>query len=421
MKSFLFALLLAATTPIVCFAQEKTAYKKAETFITEKDYFRARDFYQAHSAEMTPNEKLVLQAYISNAFNRPALSNTVIAAFFKSHGKMANDSLMLELLRLKQINHGRLFEYTEALRVSDEILTKYSKLLSKEEIADHKNTATIWRALSGSPKQKITITDNTVIRMKRDKAKLANIEVKANGISKNFIFDTGANLSTVTETTAKAFNMRIMEGVIEVGSITGAEVNSHIAVCPVFSMGNITIKNAVFLVMPDTALAFPSIQFQINGIIGFPVIESLKEIQLSRNDEFIVPKVQSVNSVQNMALDFLTPIINIDGEYFTFDTGATRSILYSKYLSKHEAEIIPKYTETDLKFGGAGGMVTKKGFNIIFNPIVNSKKLALTDVHLFRESLDKNTDHFYGNIGEDVIKQFDKMILNFSSMAISFE
>ncbi len=63
-----------------------------------------------------------------------------------------------------------------------------------------------------------------------------------------------------------------------------------------------------FLVFPDEALAFPEIGYQIHGIIGFPVIEGMKEIEITRDDRFIVPDKRSTFSERNLAIDFLTPL-----------------------------------------------------------------------------------------------------------------
>jgi predicted aspartyl protease len=420
-RNLCFALFLYVIFPMLCLAQKQTAYNEAQTFLKEKDYFRARDFYRASVGAMSPQEKLVIESYLAHAFNRPGKSNSAITAFLDRYGKETGDSLKLALLQLKLLNHVRLFEYANAFKVNGEIFVGHGKLLSAADSADYSNMAVIWKALATSPKQLINVRTNTVIRMKRDKAKLANLEIKANGSVSDFIFDTGANFSTVSETTAKKLGMKGLDGRLEVAAITGANVNSRLALCPEFSFGNIIVRNAVFLVFPDSALAFPQINYQINGIIGFPVIEGLKEVQLTRNDEFVVPKVRSKENLQNMALDFLTPILDLEGACFTFDTGASGTMLYSKYLRKHFKDIVVKYAQTELQFGGAGGVLKKKGYKIAYSPVINGRRLKIDNVHLFGESLVQEKDYFYGNIGQDVIKQFGRLTINFSSMFIRLE
>lgn len=420
MKKLILVVLISSISAI-CFGQHSAAFRKVKRMLMEKNYFAVRDYLGVNATKMDAAEKLVMEAYIGHAFNHPAASNAAIGTFWRLHSKDANDSLKLELLKLQQNNHARLFEYGEAWKVSSEILSHFKGMLSETEFADVSNSAVIWKSLMGRPKQQISVAGKTVLKMTRDQANLANIEVKCNDTSMGFIFDTGANFSTVSESIAKSFKMIMLEGRVDVGTVTGAKVSSRLAVCPMFSFGQVTVRNAVFLVLPDTALSFPQIKYQIKGIIGFPVIEGLKEVQISRNDEFIVPQFLSSGKFQNMALDFLTPVYLLGDEYFTFDTGANSTMLYSKYLKKYEKEITAEFPPADLKFGGAGGMVLKKGYKITFRPTIQERLLKMTNVDVLSEPYHEEKDHFYGNIGQDLIKQFEKMTINFEAMFIHFE
>ena len=389
--------------------------------LEDKDYFNAEDFVYQNDKGFTGFESLVLQANLDNVFNSPALSNEKIAKLFKGFGKDIGDSLKLGLLRLKHANHARLFEYAAAHKVAKEVLASPSKYLTADEMADFANMANIWSLLENQPKQEIIISNEAVIKMTRDKANLTNLPVKVNATTVDLIFDTGANLSTVTESTAAKMGMNVLGGSIEVGSITGATVQAKMAVCREFSLGNILVKNAVFLVLPDDALAFPQIDYQINGIIGFPVIEAMGEIQITKADEFIVPSEITPVSGSEMALDFLIPVIRIGDEHYTFDTGAVGTSLYIKYFEKHKDEITSKYTASNIEFGGAGGMTTKKGYIITFSPVIQGRSIDIKNVHLLTEAASGNDKFFYGNIGQDLIDQFDRMTISFRRMFIRFD
>lgn len=395
-------------------------YQTVNDFLQQKDFFRARDFYQANKNAIAKPYSLILEAHIANAFNKPKESNLSIHKVFKEYASIIPDSVKQELLELEQGNHARLFEYKKADETITKTLEAYSGLLTQDEIHDYNNTQKIWAALAGQPKQEVTINHRTAIKMSRDIAQLTNLPVTVDGKTIDFIFDTGANISVVMQTTAKAFGMKMLDASIEVGAITGLKVNSGLALCPEFSIEGITVKNAVFLVFPDEALAFSQINYQINGILGFPVIEALKQIEITKADEFIVPQQPGNDNLRNMALDFLNPVININGEHYTFDSGAVGTSLYTRYTTKHKTEM-ETYSQTDLNFGGAGGMQTKKGYVITFYPVINNKKLTIQNVQAFTEKIGEEESKYYGNIGQDIIKQFDKMTLNFEQMYIKFD
>ncbi|HTD92366.1 MAG TPA: retropepsin-like aspartic protease [Chitinophagaceae bacterium] len=397
-------------------------FGQLDSLLKRKDFFAARDLYDSVSGALTPFHRLRTGAVLDNIFNHLDSSTQKINVLLKDYDKQLTDSARYGLLNIQQANYAKLYEYAKADQAISEMLDKYSRLAKKEEVADYENTRIIWRALSGQPKQEVAIADDTKMQMQRDKAGLSLLEVSNDSVSIGFIFDTGANLSTVTQTTANKFHMRFMTGVVDVTAITGIKIKSKIAVCPVLRMGNITIRNAVFLVFPDSALAIPQIGLQINGIIGLPVIEALKEIQLTKNGGFNVPARSTVYPERNLALDFLTPVINLDGESYSFDSGADASMLYEPYYGRHKKQIESAYLETDLGLGGAGGHITKKGYYIQFTPTINGRRVVIDSVMLFKEVLNKDEEYpFAGNIGQDLIRKFDKMTINFDSMFVKFE
>lgn len=425
MRKMLYALLLfllsACQTPGPSEEVSLRVYHEIDSLLQVNDYFIARDKYQIACDSLQEFHRLKLGAVIDNVFNRLSASNRKIDSLFKFYDAKLSDKDKYRLLRTRQMNHSKLFEYKEADEAMDEMLTSNKSQIKEEDVEDYENTKKIWAALAGEPPQQVIIYEHTVLKLKRDKLGLQNLELKLDSLVMDFIFDTGANFSTVTESTAQKLKIRIMDTtVIDVGSITGNKVKSKIGVCPEFSLGDILVKNAVFLVMPDEALAIPQIPFQINGIIGFPVIEAMKEVQLTRSGEFIVPSQRSAHREQNMALSFLTPVIRLDEGNFTFDSGANSTMLYDNYFKKHKDSIVANYPETDIRFGGAGGHTTIRGYRVPFSTTISNRVIQLDSVELLKESL-KEDNHFTGNFGQDLIGQFEKMTLNFESMFIWFE
>ncbi|MDJ1505343.1 retropepsin-like aspartic protease [Xanthocytophaga agilis] len=414
-------LLLYFFTIITCQAQSSNAFVRTNNLLAQKDFFAARDLYHSKKSSLSEVNRLITEANIDHIFNRLKSSNQKIELLFQKYNHSMSDSVKYKLYSIRQINHGKLYEYKEAFAVIDQLLNSYSQFMTNEEKQDFANTRLIWKALSGQPKQQIRITEETALKIKRDKAGLATIRVTHGKDSSAFIFDTGANLSTVTESMAKKFGMQFLEGVIDVTAITGNTVKSHIAVCPEINLGHIQVRNAVFLVFPDSALAVPAIQYQMHGIIGFPVIEALREIQITKSEELIVPLKSTIYASQNMALDFLTPIIELNGDSYTFDTGANTTILYRTYFLKHQKDIEQNYKIQELQFGGAGGTIRKQGYQITFSPTINNKVLRMDSVQVYTDVIKADEGHLSGNIGQDLIRRFDKMIISFASMSIQFK
>jgi len=397
-------------------------YNRIEALFSDKDFFSARDLYKASQSQLSEKQQWLCEAKIDNVFNRLGQSNERIASLFSKYGNELGPAAKLQLLGLRQTNCGKLFAYGEAWAAINDILENYHAQLSADERDDYVNTRKIWGALRGEPAQQVIIAESTKLQFTRDKVMLTNLKVKSGEAEEDFVFDTGANLSTVTKSTARTFGMRIMPDTqIEVGAITGIKVNAELAVCPSFKIGEIEVRNAVFLVFPDSALAFPQIGYQITGIIGFPVIEAFGDFQITRKDELIVNRTFITCTEQNLALDFLTPILQLDGDNYSFDSGARGTQLYQKYFRKHRQEISKRYKVTQLSYSGAGGTMTAPGYFVTFSPSINGVPVAVDSVQLFRDATNPERAHFYGNIGQDLIGKFEKLHFNFRDMCLRFE
>jgi predicted aspartyl protease len=424
MKSVLkiiFTIILTTGVYTLSQAQErKVKSNEIYGFINEKNFFKAKEIYLSNQHDFSKEQQYFIESVIDNAFNRLEESTRKIEALMEDQFVLP-DSLMVQLLKVYEGNAMKLFEYKKAKQVTENILSNYKELLSETEEIDLKNNLKIWTALENTPKQKISKKSFLQLRLTKDKAGLDNLKVSTETTSESFIFDTGANISTITESTAQNMGMTLIPAEIEVGTITGKKVKSQLAVCDIIKLGDIEINNVIFLVFEDKDLYIESIDYQINGILGFPIINALEEIQITQDGFFIVPDKQTVNNYgPNMALDGLTPLIFVNGMHFSFDSGASTTILYRPYYLTYKNEIAENHQLSKITFGGAGGDKEFDGYSIDVTFDILDKEVNLKNVLLIIENI-KEKDYLNGNIGQDVIGQFNKMTLSFNQMFIRFD
>ncbi len=395
-------------------------FKDTYELIQNKNYFKAKSKYFEHRNKYSLPERKVIEACIFNAFNNPSKSNKIINQLLGVK-RVLPDTILLKLHRIKTDNNFKLYKYEDAKNNIQQILEVYDKLLTEKETDDLKNSLKIWTAFQNEPPQKIKLNNPNPIKMEIDKAGLKNLAIRTKEDTSNFIFDTGANISCVIKKTAEKLNMKILPVDIEVGTITGKKTNAQLAICPILYLEKIEIRNAIFLVFSDESLYISEIDYQINGILGFPVIEALGEVKISNDGYFTVTENKTrKNSNSNMALDGLTPLIYIDGKHYSFDTGADETLFYQTFFKEHKEEIEQKYIKEKFGFAGAGGSKSFEGYKISYDMNINGKKVTLNGVQVLTEKL-KPDETVYGNIGQDLIKQFSSMTINFEKMYIHFE
>lgn len=389
----------------------------------KKEFFK---FYEkSKNSGLTGWKKSYIEVLSLSLFGKLNESNKAAGDLLSNFPNELNDSLSLRLYQVLLHNNVNLYNYSEASAITGIVLSKFEKIIEPKHKKDFENSGIIWKAAEKIQPQTVEFKADSKIETTRDLAGLMNVPVKLNSKDAVFVFDTGANFSTITESFAKKHGIRLLDGKIKVGTVTGDKVDSQLGVADELEIGNMFFKNVIFLVMPDEVLTFAGGMYKINGIVGFPVIREMNELHIAKTHIFI-PQTASKKETRNLALDGFMPVINIivgsDSLAFSFDTGAKTTILFPPYYEKYKTVIDSKYKEEDIEIEGAGGAKTIKGYIIDeINLKVIDSKARLEDVRLAKEEVIGDSKFFYGNLGQDFFKQFDEMILNFQSMYVEFK
>ena len=248
-----------------------------------------------------------------------------------------------------------------------------------------------------------------------------------------WIVDTGANFSTITRSTAQRLGLKLSDGTTHVRGITGAESKLNLAIIPELKIGSAgrgqaTVRNVAVLVLDDQNLYIPPLKYQIHGIIGAPVLMALERITFFADNRFGVRQtVPDANAESNMMMDELTPLVEAStyssGQplLFSFDTGANRSAFYARYYNERKQEFT-RAKRTKRQYGGAGGMKVSEAYRLEDVPMeICGGQLTLPAVDVNTEPTKKIEPEFYGNLGQDILKPFRSLTIDFAAMRCSVE
>jgi tetratricopeptide (TPR) repeat protein len=400
-------------------------YPELKKLYSNKQYFQLRDVLQGYQKDSSP-DLLFYRGVVSNKFNQLHLSIQYLQAYLKKAEGGKDAAAMRESYQLLADNYLKTYQYRKAAAAYDTILNKFRGGLNEREIAGYENSSKLWKALGDVPAQTAQFNGESRIKTFKDRIGLTNLPVEVNGQSVSMIFDTGANLSVATTSYANKLGLKIIDATIDVTAITGNKVQAKLAVARAIKIGNVTAQNVVFLVFDDKALYISQVPFQINAIIGFPLISALREITFSRGGEVLIPAIPGNGDIQNMCLDDLHPLI--EGEFrdrrliFTFDTGANRSDLYPPFYKAFEEEIKANSPPRIDKTTGAGGSKEVTVYSVKNLDMKFADKAAhFPELKVQTEYTTDKSRYFYGNLGQDLIMQFETMTLNFKSMSITFK
>jgi predicted aspartyl protease len=402
---------------------DKNAINSLKHLLAKKDYFKLASKLKDYEDKLDDQQKLYFSAYTDNAFNRNLDCVKDVDSLLKNYASRLTDSDKRDLTLLQSDSYFKLYQYAKAGQNDSIVLKNYSKVLSKDETDDIKNYVLIRTALKNTAPQETIIKSNTTLQWTKNKIGLVEIPVKANNTIFSGIFDTRANISTVTQTYAKKMGLRILDVSYTEGSgATGIQFKTGMGIADSIYLGDILVKNVVFQVMPDSILYIAPIKYQLNMIVGFPVIEQLREVHIFKDGRMTIPAAPTQSGLHNFALDGLDPVIALkvgnDTLPFHFDSGASTSMLYQAYFDKYKAEVLKNGLKKIVGFGGAGGMQKKEVYILPkLNMEIGDKVVTIDSVSVLQKKITP-AEVFFGNIGQDLTNQFNEVIYNFKYMYV---
>jgi predicted aspartyl protease len=376
-----------------------------------RDYFTLRDRL-GDASDDTPARRFA-RALVQHAFNQPAASNATIASLLAA--RTIPESLVVALGRLRLANDLRLFSYGEGAAAADALLADTSRL-DAAMLQDIRNTRALFRALAGAAPQTVERRGPASLRLAQGR-----VPLHVNGAARQYVFDTGANLSTLMRSEAVALGLRVVPAGIVVGSSTDLRVTADVAVADSVAIGGLLYRNVPFLVLDDAMLTFPG-GFRIPGIVGFPVIEQAGEIRLGHGT-LNIPAAVPPRAERNLALDELTLLTRARWTGLPLicrlDTGAGRTQFYEPLYSRARRMIDSSSSAATRRMGGAGG-IRELPVHVLRGVAlaVGDTTVVLDSVDVVTRSLARTQDANFldCNIGHDVLDAFPDYVINFRSM-----
>jgi len=392
--------------------------------LEKKDFFKLKEEIEKTEKQLPEKEMLYYKMYLEYAFNNIKQSNTYIDELLGKYKDQLDNKIIAETLKIKSDNCFRGFYYKEAAEAYKQLLSEYQHEINKTDIDEYKNEYAFYKGLQNVEPQKMAKSCSIEINSYRNQFNHLMIPVECGGVKDNFILDTGANVSVVTETYAKKMGLPIYQSDADVGTSTGKRIKIQLSVAKKIIIGKIIFENVVFMCVPDKDLTFPDINLEIHGVIGFPIIQQIGEIHINKNGNIFIPEHYQKNHSKNIFLDQLFPIIKVvsvnEKLLLNFDTGANNSELSKKYYEDHETEIKNNGIFQNGERGGAGGTVNVKKYILKnFSYQIGNKNGILPEIEVILQEYGYSK-FFDGVIGQDIIMQHEKMVINLKEMYIDF-
>lgn len=243
-----------------------------------------------------------------------------------------------------------------------------------------------------------------------------------------FVFDSGAGLSCVSEEFARANNFRFLNDSIATGGV-GGRLNLQLATIPRLHIGEMVVENPIFLVFGRGQAALDKASGrEFANIIGNPIMREAGCVEIDFRNKLIrfgstITTTEKSPLFRRGSLYYIgleVEGLTIDAE---IDTGAVSTMMTPKFYAHYKSPT-PTAEIQKLEGQGVGGTNRFEGF---IAPSL-SFRLGNRTVQLEQVKIATNSDDYQvvspysqGWLGMDLLTKFSRIVLDFGTMTFTAE
>lgn len=406
------------------YSQTQADAKMGE-ILNSGDLFQLREQYSilkdSVSLEML---NLISEAQLGIGFNQLVRADAALDNLLQFHQAELGAETSIGMAALRAMNLLNLGLYSQAGKAGEDLVNALKDAIPFESLYSFVFIERMGKSLSNCPKPYIERpSHNIIVPMKCDTVGRGNhfyIPVEVNGITKDYIFDTGCSFGNfVSENYAEEVGLKIISDSIPVSGMNIGFVK--LAIADSLKVGEIVYHNPIFMVAPPDN-EVDSV-FTFDGVLGYHFIRDIKEVIIDNESKSYVFPYQISEGEPNMFLSSNTPNVRIEyeGQPFdlVFDTGNVKSDLGNSFAQMFP-EALSGLEEHESSRGGFGGVSQVKAVTLPkFSFSLSGRPVTLHNTEVLKESAESQL--FSGSLGADFVLSFKRLIINYENMFIRGE
>lgn len=361
-------------------------------------------------ATATDRSSPLLRGAVAAAFNDPAAAEQLLRNVIRSaSGSDAADDAYALLSRM-YIRSGQYERFTALYQAWAAAVPQSATVRDEREN---------FEKFRGRPNQINGPRRPSVVR--HDSGSYPTLPITVEGRTDDFIFDTGAWQSALTERKAKRLGLAVRDDGRTLTDVSGTRTAFRTAVAKEVVLGGITFRNVSFAVIaPGGALADAEL-----GIIGMPIILAMGGINWSNDGsaEFGGSLPASTVREPNLAFDHSRLVLRANvlsqDVQVALDTGANTTSLNANF-----ADAFPDFIATGKKgtdaLSGIGGTRTFESIELaeLVLTIGSQPVLLRPAVVTMQRISTAGGKCCIGNAGHDLLKQGQGFTIDLSRMTL---
>jgi predicted aspartyl protease len=251
------------------------------------------------------------------------------------------------------------------------------------------------------------------------------VPVVVNGVSGDYILDSGANTSLLSVTEAQRLGLKLQAGEGTGKDYVGNHLAFQAAIAPELRLGPIVLHNVPFGVVPDKQEPFVDLPEGKRGVLGISILLAVETWRWSKDGtiEMGFASAGYVKGRENLAFDGSTPLVLAEFAHtlltFHLDTGAGHTDLWPAFARRYPAGLSRSGKSKIASVGGSRDISAAKLGT--FDLLIDGRQLQLHDVIVLLKPPGSSRRPYYGNLGIDLLQQAQRVTLDFTAMRMTVE
>jgi Aspartyl protease len=249
--------------------------------------------------------------------------------------------------------------------------------------------------------------------------------------------DTGAEVSLLSESTATAWGVTLLDGSATLHGYGGGAFAAHPGLIPALTIGEAELHNVPVYVTADSNLYIAQIKRQTNALLGYSVVAALGRITFARDGSLTVHAQSPSRDLHTSAALWLAshsllvelgtqPIFTkgkITGSaatrLFMLDTGSSSTLLTDHYLAEHTDAFHGAPPEI-ARLAGGGGIHAIAAYGAKNLPLFAGDTLILLNgPHILARPSGSEVENFFGLLGQNILGIFSSYTIDFRNMSLT--
>jgi len=250
-------------------------------------------------------------------------------------------------------------------------------------------------------------------------------------------FDTGAEISLLSASTAKAWGVTMLEGSATLLGAGGGTFQAQPGFLPALTIGKAQFHNVAVYVAADENLYFAPLKTQLNATLGYTVLHALGRLTFREDGSLHVeaksPERDPHSTTLWLANHFLlielatrpvfkdkTLVDVADDRLFVLDTGSASTLLTDRYFTEHK-ELFAGQSSGQATLGGSDGAHAVNAYGVQNLPLFANKSglFLLNGQHVLAQPIVGPAEDYFGIIGQDALRELAGYTIDFRRMTFT--